>query len=232
MAEAQQSNAAHDPRPTEESGPHLIRITDHGKIKAWVAFSLTFLETHEDRPIVYHTLPPSSVAPPTTNDGTTAPAKGIAGTSRRRTTPKATPTSTVPRLLSVVEIVKREFIKSLEAEHSPRLAGLHQYNEIGCLEDLATFVEEPQTEEDRAAEIASALSGGNHLKQKQTPYMKITLSSRALPELLEKGATYQPPVIRKLSKSAKMRMKKRDRAAKHSTTLEAAAAGSDDMVPG
>jgi len=230
MTEVQQSNASH-PRPTLESGPHLIRITGHGKIKAWVAFSLTSFEIHEDRPIVYHTLPPSSVAPTTINNETGASAKGPAGTSRRRATSKATATLAVPRLLSVVEIVKREFIKSLEAKRSPRLLGLHQYNEIGCLEDLPTFVEEPQTEEDRATGIASALSGRYHLKQKQTPYMKITLSSRALPELLEKGATYQPPVMRKLSKSAKMRMKKRDRAAKHSMTLEAAV-DSDDMVPG
>ncbi|KAG6889652.1 hypothetical protein C0995_015768 [Termitomyces sp. Mi166 len=173
------------------SGPHLIRITDNGKIKSWVSFALNFLEAS---PIVFHTLPA------TANGPSDAPKLSKSTTS-------------VPRLLSVVEIVKREYIKSLEAKRSPRLAGLHQYNEIGCLEDLATAASE-----DRAAEIQRALSGGgNHVKLKLTPYMKVTLSLDALPELAERGATYQPPTIRKLSKSAKMRMKRRERAAKNGT---------------
>ncbi|KAF5380131.1 hypothetical protein D9615_006232 [Tricholomella constricta] len=207
------------------TGPHLIRITDSGKIKGWVTFALSFLEANENRPVVFHTLPFSSKTPPTAPvGGSTAPAP-----ESKTTTSKIKSTTLVPRLLSVVEIVKREFIKSLEAKHSLRLAGLHQYNEIGCLEDLGVLEEEPE-KEDRATEIARALSGSNHVRQKQTPYMKITLSNCALPELEEKGATYQPPVIRKLSKSAKMRMKKRERAAKKGTSAQDAE-GSDAIVP-
>ncbi|KAG5650635.1 hypothetical protein H0H81_011532 [Sphagnurus paluster] len=192
------------------TGPHHIRITDSGKIKAWVAFALSFLEENEDRPIVFHTLPAKAKID---KDGNAIP-------ETKPSSSKAKPTLAVPRLLSVVEIVKREFIKSLEAKHSPRLAGLHQYNEIGCLEQP-----DASTEGDRAAEIARALSGTNHVKQKQTPYMKITLSNTAMPELVDQGATYQPPMLRKLTKSAKMRMKKRARAAK-----QALSANDDDTV--
>ncbi|KAG6892861.1 hypothetical protein C0992_012180, partial [Termitomyces sp. T32_za158] len=147
--------------------------------------------THEDRPIVFHTLPATPKSP-------TDEAQKSSSTPPKRS--KAT--TAVPRLLSVVEIVKREFIKSLAAKRSPRLAGLHQYNEIGCLENT-----EPAVEEDRTAEIRRALSGSNQsvpllfsttdpdsvtssVKLKSTPFMKVTLSLNALPELAESGATY------------------------------------------
>lgn len=74
---------------------------------------------------------------------------------------KSSVTSAIPRLISVVEIVKREFVKSLALKHSTRLAGLHQYNEIGCLEDLDTTDKGAGPEEDRATELAMALNGKN-----------------------------------------------------------------------
>jgi len=106
-----------------------------------------------------------------------------------------------------VEIIKREYLKSLELKHSTRLTGLYQYNELGCLEDLEpedNRMEEdtPQAtnEEARVQNIVQALGGKNHLK--------------------ERGATYQPPLIRKLSKSAKARAKKREKKASEVTNLE------------
>jgi hypothetical protein len=35
----------------------------------------------------------------------------------------------------VVEIIKREYLKALKPSSSVMI-GLHQYNEVGCLEDL------------------------------------------------------------------------------------------------
>ncbi|KDR76698.1 hypothetical protein GALMADRAFT_139592 [Galerina marginata CBS 339.88] len=46
-------------------------------------------------------------------------------------------------------------------------------------------------------------------RQTQTPFMRITCSLSEHPDLLERGATYQPPTERKLSKSGKQRAKKR-----------------------
>jgi hypothetical protein len=117
-------------------------------------------------------------------------------------------TTTIPRLISVAEIIKREYVKVLESKRSPRLEGLHQYNEIGCLENLGLDLggDRPdETEKTRADEIILALSGRNQyvrsfflcvlvpisssVKQKQTPYMKVTLSESPLPDLVTKGAT-------------------------------------------
>lgn len=62
----------------------------------------------------------------------------------------------VPKLISVVEIIKREYIKTLELKHSPRLQGLHQYNYFGCLEEPDLH---SQTEEERTAALTLALEG-------------------------------------------------------------------------
>jgi hypothetical protein len=80
-------------------------------------------------------------------------------------------TETIPRLVTVVEIIKREFLKNLALKHSPRLAGLHQYTEVGCLEDLQDSPEtssfatadEPFDDlfDERAHEVVKALSGKN-----------------------------------------------------------------------
>ena len=83
-------------------------------------------------------------------------------------------TSTVSRLISVVEIIKREYLKTLETTHSTRLHGLHQYNEIGTLEDLGLVVEsgdqtadakelETAREVERSRNIIEAVSGKNLL---------------------------------------------------------------------
>lgn len=63
-------------------------------------------------------------------------------------------TATIPRLISVVEIIKREYLKTLSSEEPNLLTGLHQYNEMGLLE--AT----PE-QEDRAQMVADVLAGTN-----------------------------------------------------------------------
>ncbi|KAJ7269623.1 hypothetical protein C8J57DRAFT_317147 [Mycena rebaudengoi] len=200
--------APEEPPTAEPENPQLIRITSNGKITSWVAFALDFLEKHEDIPIVLHTLPapPKPASQPTLDDAL-APAKAAA--SRLSVV-----TSTIPRLISVVEIIKREYVKKLELQHLSTLTGLHQYNEMGTLEDLGLGSPEPQESEDarRSEAIAAALEGKTHLKLKHTPFMKITLSRTALVDL-PTTTTYQPPLMRTLSKSAKARAKRRERKA-------------------
>lgn len=94
----------------------------------------------DSRPLVLHTLPhhpPGKV----TNDL------------------KST-TLVIPRLISIVEIIKREYIKALHEKHSPRLVGLHQYNQLGTLENLG-YEDNDETPENRAKQIAFALEGQN-----------------------------------------------------------------------
>jgi hypothetical protein len=50
-------------------------------------------------------------------------------------------TETIPQLITVVETIKHEFLKNLALKHSPQLAGLHQYTEVGCLEGLEDSLE-------------------------------------------------------------------------------------------
>jgi len=73
----------------------------------------------------------------------------------------STATMTVPRLISVVEIIKREYLKTLETKHSSKLSGLHQYNEIGCLEDLGLDEGMDTRGENGKITLAMALEGKN-----------------------------------------------------------------------
>lgn len=71
-----------------------------------------------------------------------------------------TSTTTIPRLISVVEIVKREYLKTLDPALalSGKLSGLHQYNQIGEL-DQPDEPQDSSPEEQRQRDIALALSG-------------------------------------------------------------------------
>lgn len=127
---------------------HQIRITSHGKIRAWVEFALNhlsvcssifmrimygpiFLQNNPETPLSLHTLP-------------TDPLKGRGSTM------------TIPRLISVVEIIKREYLAALDINRSTSLRGLHQYNEIGCFDQ-----EKSTTDDDRTQALAVALEGKN-----------------------------------------------------------------------
>lgn len=62
-------------------------------------------------------------------------------------------TSTISRLISVVEIIKREYLNTSEK------TGLHQYNEISYLERESNNTEFENGE--RAQTLATALEGKN-----------------------------------------------------------------------
>jgi len=158
----------------------------------------------------------------------------------------STVTMTVPRLVSVVEIIKREYSKTLETKHSSKLSGLHQYNEIGCLEDLGLDECMDTQEENGKITLEMTLEGKNQYVFYPNYYINrsfypTTTKSKAetdtiredhaksvcaagvgrkgcdVSHLLErlsnrndKTFRYQPPAMRKLSKSARARAKKRE----------------------
>lgn len=97
-------------------------------------------QKYDSRPLVFHTLPRD---PP---DQANNDLHNV--------------TSIIPRLISVVEIIKREFLKRLHEKHSKRLVGLHQYNQLGTLEDLG-YGESEGTPQSRDQQIAYALEGKN-----------------------------------------------------------------------
>jgi len=116
--------------------------------------------------------------------------------------------STIPRLVSVVEIIKRQYVNEMDPAQSEAgvLKGLHQYNEVG---ELEADESSGDAEQERAQALTRALQGKRHLRQHKVAYMKVTLSRTELPGLVAKGATYQPPAARQLSKSARNRLKQK-----------------------
>jgi len=118
--------------------------------------------------------------------------------------------SNIPRLISVVEIIKREYLRDLP--QSLTKAGLYQYNRIGSLEEADAKQEANNlpTEADRAQEILMALSGSNNLKIQKTPYLQILLSVKP-PEGFDKTWSHQEPLTQKLSRSSRYRFNKRQK---------------------
>lgn len=118
-------------------------------------------------------------------------------------------TTTIPRLISVVEIIKREYLVAMNAKRSLDLVGLYQYNEMGSLEDQVGNErrEVEESAEDRAKMITEALNGTKgyvqstglslcavlrwvaSVKVARSPYMKITLCRKELAGMKERGAT-------------------------------------------
>ncbi|KAG8701750.1 hypothetical protein FRC09_005156, partial [Ceratobasidium sp. 395] len=98
------------------------------------------------RPLVLHTLPHKQSAG---QHGKEAAVTSEPVPKKQRMSPS---TNHIPRLISVVEIIKREF----------KDAPLHQYNEIGCLDEpsssgAAAIPSEPGAE--RQAALQNVLQG-------------------------------------------------------------------------
>ncbi|RPD54294.1 hypothetical protein L226DRAFT_555248 [Lentinus tigrinus ALCF2SS1-7] len=190
------------------SSPHEIRITNHGKINNWVSFALEHLQKYEDRPLVLHTLPAPKANTPATGEQTaTAVAEKKAGSGLHPSM------ATIPRLVSVVEIIKREYLKTLDPAlaESGSLSGLHQYNEVGDLAEAGYEESEGsgRAEQDRQESLARALQGRNHVQQKKIAFMRVTLARKQIPALAAHGATYQSPAVRKLNKNVRARLRKK-----------------------
>ena len=122
-------------------------------------------QANEAKALVLHTLPIKQAAAetePTTKEDTDETNAQVPATSKPGPTRNVSlPTTTIPRLISVVEIIKREYLKMMNEKMWPGMEGLHQYNEIGCLEDMDEWNDpiQEQSAEDRASELISALGG-------------------------------------------------------------------------
>ncbi|KAF8510942.1 hypothetical protein BU17DRAFT_55047 [Hysterangium stoloniferum] len=211
---------------TISNEPHEMRVTAHAKMRSFVAFALKFLQENPQRPLVLHTFPvphERQVAAKVINVESQPAPEPNTDTLVDEESPKkkrklATPTATTIKLVSVVEIIRREYGKwALERRGADgRLVadslrmGLHQYNELSTLEALG-LVDPQDVEQDDAENLRQALAGGDFLRQKFTAHLKVTLSVSARPELEERGATYQPPLPIVKSKSSRARGRKRMR---------------------
>ncbi|KAH9448155.1 hypothetical protein KEM48_008772 [Puccinia striiformis f. sp. tritici PST-130] len=115
----------------------LVQVSYKTKVSKCVSISLSLLEENDQRPLCLHTLPPP---------GTT-----VEDIERTITTSKQNPDkNAVGRLISIVEIIKRDFAgngsnrsskrqKRTDLNDSAPLCSsdqLHQYNQYGSLESL------------------------------------------------------------------------------------------------
>jgi hypothetical protein len=66
----------------------------------------------------------------------------------------------IPRLISVAEVIKREYLKTLPADQTE---GLFQYNELGCLEELPGYHDDGADDNGtlKGDALAAALEGKN-----------------------------------------------------------------------
>ncbi|KDQ59210.1 hypothetical protein JAAARDRAFT_33946 [Jaapia argillacea MUCL 33604] len=194
---------------TELRAVPQIRITSHGKIRTWVEYSLNLLENTADAAVTFHTLPPPKSSSRTENSSVESRTLDDTGTSIEGHVPAesksskklASSAACIPRLVSVVEIIKREFLKKAPAT-AGQVGGLHQYNEIGYVEENGSAAD---------LHIVLQLNGSKFLKQQRTPFIKVTLSRQRLPETVLDKVTYQTPITKTLSRSARARAKKRSK---------------------
>jgi len=209
-----------DLRPPSDFESHEMRITQGGKIRAWVDFALKFFEENEEKALVLHTLPAANKGESMESGKTGVDAGDNDETLLQRENDTATKdkkkglspsTTTIPRLITVAEIIKREYLLAMDARRMSNLVGLYQYNEIGYIENgVENEADEEKDEgaEDRMDMLANALEGKN-VKIERTPYMRITLCRKELASIKSGNTTAQAPLKRKLSKSAKGRLRKR-----------------------
>lgn len=162
-----------------------MRITTQGKMGNWVSAALEHLQVrtkvmmccgsvlnaggnvqkNEDEPLVLHTLPAAKRSVNATREegenereegskrqGSAGKGGGMHGSM-----------ATIPRLVSVVEIIKREYLKTLDGRlaEGGTLYGLHQYNEIGDLEEGGYIEKSGSAEEERASSLVRTLQGKN-----------------------------------------------------------------------
>lgn len=110
--------------------------------------------------MIIHTIPAAKRDVPADKANSSAQNETSASANGKEHMPQSV--SNVPRLISVVEIIKREYLKQLDAIHQDhgKLTGLYQYNEIADLPD-STEVSEENREEARVAALTNALQGKN-----------------------------------------------------------------------
>ncbi|KAL7412002.1 hypothetical protein BDY24DRAFT_394266 [Mrakia frigida] len=103
-----------------ETSPHLMRISTQGHLKNYVAFALKFLQENPPRPLTMHTLPPTP---------TPTSAEPLASSSTFKPKPskaRSNTTHLIPKLISTVEIVKREYLALLALDREAQRLRLRE----------------------------------------------------------------------------------------------------------
>ncbi|GAA5911222.1 hypothetical protein JCM5296_001325 [Sporobolomyces johnsonii] len=203
-----------------------LRVTTQAKMLNLIAFALSHLREPESSPLVLHCLPPppssSSAAGPSTSTQPDSAAPTPKASSSSPASSKST--DALPKLVSVVEIIKREYASLLApspdssdkgkgkelptdpAAPLPAPRELHQYTLLTTLEVLRLAGPSPKEQEDEEMErtrqelialewLTGKAGKGKRPRRKHTPCMVVVLSLQPLDALVRsKGFSYQAPV--------------------------------------
>jgi hypothetical protein len=116
-------------------------------------------QKNADKPLVMHTLPAAPSSSTTSKkEKHSDPSESITQGTENKI---SSSTTSITRLISVVEIVKREYIKKSRMNGAGNLSGLHQYNQFGLLEDLGIVNNGGGPAEDATTAVTTALMGKN-----------------------------------------------------------------------
>ncbi|KAK8864221.1 hypothetical protein IAR55_001467 [Kwoniella newhampshirensis] len=190
------SNAMDTVQDENEAQPHRMRITSGGSMSAYVQFGLRFLQENPKTPLVLHTLPPPP-KPPRPHSSSAETVTERSGPSKNRTSQKEPSrtmdtllpcTTTAPRLIAIVELIKREYVallrkdlqRSVRNGNSGAGKGIWQYTESGNHLPPPITEGDAQKEGGSSHDLTRVLGGRTKPKMTHCPYLQITLSTRPL----------------------------------------------------
>ncbi|WWD02775.1 hypothetical protein V865_000817 [Kwoniella europaea PYCC6329] len=198
--QAQSAKQPSKPIDINPNEPYKMRITSGGSISSYVDFAINFLNNNPHTPLVLHTLPPPQ---PNQKNTEVEPS-----TTSKYSTTLLTCTTTISRLISVVEIIKRSYIEQLRSSSNDSKAktkgkmrmskGIWQYTESALyhppVPDPGTVSEEGIAGEMNGLE--RVLKGKLRPKMTHHPYLTITLSTIPLGLEQKRNVTVQHTLVK------------------------------------
>ncbi|WWC70398.1 uncharacterized protein I206_104348 [Kwoniella pini CBS 10737] len=187
--------------------PYRMRITSGGSISSYVEFAIRFLNDNPHTPLILHTLPLDSSK---TNTNTSINSETESSSTNLKFNNFLSCTTNIPRLISVIEIIKRNYINQIRncnnnsssssSKDKIRISkGIWQYN----FSDLYY----PHINELNIIEsnnLERVLNGNLRPKMIHHPYLAITLSTIPLElEKLQKNTTLQYILVKKENRNKK-----------------------------
>ncbi|WWC61674.1 uncharacterized protein I303_104259 [Kwoniella dejecticola CBS 10117] len=238
-----------DARTIKPEEPYRMRITSGGSISSYVDFAVRFLHDNPHTPLTLHTLPPShpsqtnsTTATKTTKTTTKTGADSLdhhAGSSTSKASSSSSSssssnstflpcTTSIPRLISVVEIIKRTYLAQLRSsgakpnESSVKVKASGKGKEVtrtskGIWQYTTSDLYNPSSTSSAASSNAGGdtslervLNGNLRPKMTHHPYMTITLSTKPLdPEsgaqslVSKRNTTMEFVLVKKKNRSKK-----------------------------
>ncbi|WWC89527.1 uncharacterized protein L201_004451 [Kwoniella dendrophila CBS 6074] len=205
------------PKGFNPNEPYRMRVTSGGSISSYVEFAVRFLHDNPHTPLVLHTLSPTNTSANDNINAEAGPSKSTNNNNKYSTTFLQC-TTTIPRLISAVEIIKRTYLSELrsasllqsnrnrnnkEKNIKIRMSkGIWQYTETNLYNPPAVNEKNGSLIEENSLE--RVLGGKTKPKMIHHPYLTITLSTKPLDDILNKrNVTEQYILVKKKTRCMK-----------------------------